>query len=76
MMGWFTPLLRPTGLTPRMTAEQQANSNIELGRLSRERKLGPVLDSITVPVRYVVASGRPSEAGVTSRNGYAPASTR
>jgi pimeloyl-ACP methyl ester carboxylesterase len=56
-MGWFTPLLRPTGLTPRMTAEQQANSNIELGRLSRERELGPMLDSITVPVRYVVASG-------------------
>ena len=56
-MGWFTPLLRPTGLTPRMTAEQQANSNIELGRLSRERKLGPVLDNIAVPVRYVVASG-------------------
>ncbi|WP_370086098.1 alpha/beta fold hydrolase [Streptacidiphilus sp. MAP12-16] len=56
-MSWFTPLLRPTGITPRMTAEQQANSNIELGRLSRERELGPVLDNITVPVRYVVASG-------------------
>ena len=56
-MSWFTPLLRPTGLTPRMTAAQQADSNIELGRLSRERELGPVLDNITVPVRYVVASG-------------------
>ena len=56
-MSWFTPLLRPTGLTPRMTAEQQADSNIELGRLSRERELGPVLDNITVPVAYVVASG-------------------
>jgi pimeloyl-ACP methyl ester carboxylesterase len=56
-MGWFLPLLRPTGLTPRMTAEQQADSNIELGVLSRERELGPVLDKITVPVRYVVASG-------------------
>ncbi|MFJ8577385.1 alpha/beta fold hydrolase [Micromonospora sp. NPDC093277] len=56
-MGWFMPLLRPTGLTPRMTAEQQADSNIELGRLSRERELGPVLDDITVPTRYVVASG-------------------
>jgi pimeloyl-ACP methyl ester carboxylesterase len=56
-MGWFTPLLRPTGITPRMTAEQQAESNIELGRLSRERELGPVLDNITVPARYVVASG-------------------
>lgn len=56
-LGWFMPLLRPTGLTPRMTAAQQAESNIELGRLSRERELGPVLDGITVPVRYVVASG-------------------
>ncbi|MDQ1018570.1 alpha/beta fold hydrolase [Streptomyces afghaniensis] len=56
-LGWFMPLLRPTGLTPRMTAAQQADSNIELGRLSRERELGPVLGGITVPVRYVVASG-------------------
>ncbi|GHD87157.1 alpha/beta fold hydrolase [Streptomyces naganishii] len=56
-LGWFTPLLRPTGLTPRMTAAQQAESNIELGRLSRRGELGPVLDGITVPTRYVVASG-------------------
>ncbi|MEK8108440.1 alpha/beta fold hydrolase [Micromonospora sp. M12] len=56
-MNLFMPLLRPTGLTPRMNAEQMADSNIELGRLSRERELGPVLDGITVPVRYVVASG-------------------
>ncbi|MFJ4483555.1 alpha/beta fold hydrolase [Streptomyces longwoodensis] len=56
-LGWFTPLLRPTGLSPRMSAAQQAESNIELGRLSRERELGPVLDALTVPVRYVVASG-------------------
>ncbi|MGC4746556.1 alpha/beta hydrolase [Micromonospora arborensis] len=53
----FMPLLRPTGLTPRMSAEQMANSNIEIGRLARERELGPVLDNIAVPVRYVVASG-------------------
>ncbi|EMD29100.1 alpha/beta fold hydrolase [Amycolatopsis azurea] len=53
----FMPLLRPTGLTPRMSAAQQAESNIELGKLSRERELGPVLDGITVPTRYVVASG-------------------
>ncbi|GAA1366305.1 alpha/beta fold hydrolase [Catellatospora chokoriensis] len=56
-MGWFTPLLRPTGLIPRMTADQQADSNIEIGRISRERELGPVLDAITGPTRYVVASG-------------------
>jgi pimeloyl-ACP methyl ester carboxylesterase len=53
-MSWFLPMLRPTGLAPRMNAAQQADSNIELGRLSRERELGPVLDGITVPVRYVV----------------------
>jgi pimeloyl-ACP methyl ester carboxylesterase len=56
-MGWFMPLLRPTGLTPRMTPEQMANCNIELGKISRERELGPILDNITVPVRYVLASG-------------------
>jgi len=50
-------LLRPTGLTPRMTADQMADCNIELGRLARKSELGPVLDNITVPVRYVLASG-------------------
>lgn len=56
-MGWFLPLLRPTGLAPRMNADQMAATNIELGKLARERELAPVLDGITVPVRYVVASG-------------------
>lgn len=56
-LSWVMPLLRPTGLAPRMTAAQQAESNIELGKLSRTNELGPVLDAITVPVRYVVASG-------------------
>ncbi|WIY06598.1 alpha/beta hydrolase [Amycolatopsis mongoliensis] len=56
-MSWFLPLLRPTGLAPRMTAGQQAESNIEIGRISRERELGPVLDAITVPARYVLGSG-------------------
>ncbi|WP_306363280.1 alpha/beta fold hydrolase [Nocardia sp. CC227C] len=57
-LNWVMPLLRPTRLTPRMSAAQQAESNIELGRLSRERELGPVLDGIGVPTRYVVASGK------------------
>jgi pimeloyl-ACP methyl ester carboxylesterase len=56
-LNWFMPLLRPTGLAPRMTAEQQANSNIELGVISSEREMIPVLESITVPVQYVMASG-------------------
>ncbi|MEU3509402.1 alpha/beta hydrolase [Streptomyces longwoodensis] len=88
-LGWFTPLLRPTGLTPRMSAAQQAESNIELGRLSRERELGPVLDALTVPVRYVVASGtsfgshgdeqeriRASLGAVTARNPHIEVSAK
>ncbi|ATL65593.1 alpha/beta fold hydrolase [Nocardia terpenica] len=50
-------LLRPTGLAPRMTADQMADSNIECGMIARERELGPVMDNITVPTRYVLASG-------------------
>ncbi|MER6425431.1 alpha/beta hydrolase [Streptomyces sp. NPDC001137] len=56
-VSWFAPLVRPTGLIPRMTAEEMAECNIELGKISRERDLAPVLDDITVPVRYVLASG-------------------
>ncbi len=56
-MGWFLPLLRPTGLTPRMNAQQMAECNIELGRRARAADLGPVLDALTVPTRYVFASG-------------------
>ncbi len=52
-----TTLLRPTGITPRLSAAQQAQCNIELGRIAREANLMPVLDAIAVPARYVVASG-------------------
>ncbi|MEJ3653316.1 alpha/beta hydrolase [Actinomycetes bacterium KLBMP 9759] len=54
---WPMQLLRPFGMAPRMTGDQLADSNIEVGLIARERDLGPVLDSITVPTRYVVASG-------------------
>lgn len=54
---WLMVPLRVTGLTPRMSARQMADSNIEVGGLARERELGPVMDSITVPTRYVLASG-------------------
>lgn len=50
-------VLRPTGLTPRMNAHQQAECNIELGKIARSRDLGPVMDAVAVPTRYVVASG-------------------
>ena len=54
---WLMVPLRVTGLTPRMTAREMADCNIEIGRLARERELGPVMDRITVPTRYVLASG-------------------
>ncbi|WP_240505071.1 alpha/beta fold hydrolase [Nocardia mangyaensis] len=56
-LSWVMPLLRPIGMAPRMTAEQMAESNIEVGEIARERELGPVLDNITVATRYVNASG-------------------
>ncbi|MFJ6621986.1 alpha/beta fold hydrolase [Kitasatospora sp. NPDC091335] len=55
LWGPVMALLRPTGLTPRMTPGQMADCNVELGLVARE--LGPVLDALTVPTRYVVASG-------------------
>lgn len=54
---WLMVPLRVTGLTPRMTAAEMAECNIEVGRLARVRQLGPVMDRITVPTRYVLASG-------------------
>jgi len=53
----FMPLLRPTGLTPRLSAVQMSEINIELGWLARVNELGPVMDNIAVPTRYVLASG-------------------
>jgi pimeloyl-ACP methyl ester carboxylesterase len=64
-LSWLFVLLRWTAwwtdMVPRMTAEEMANSNIEVGMIARQRELGPVLDNITVPTRYVNASG--SELG-------------
>jgi pimeloyl-ACP methyl ester carboxylesterase len=56
-MRWIIRLLRPTGITPRMDAAEMAECNIELGKVARESNLSPVLDNITIPARYVVASG-------------------
>lgn len=80
-MSWFMVPMRITGITPRMNAAQQAESNIELGELSRANELGPVLDRLAVQTRYVVASGtslgskgdeqeriRTGLDGVTARN--------
>lgn len=55
----FMPLLRPAGLVPRMSAAQMARGGAEVGRVALG--LGPVLDGIAVPARYVVASGARSD---------------
>lgn len=56
-LAWVLVLMRPTGLGAKLTAEEMVQSNAELGRLSRAANLGPVLDNLAVPGRYVVASG-------------------
>lgn len=52
---WLLPLVRPLGLAARMTADQHAEVNIEANEL--HAALGPVLDRVTCPVRYVLATG-------------------
>lgn len=54
-IGWLLPLARPLGLSARFSAEQHAEVNIEIHGI--HAALGPVLDELTAPVRYVVASG-------------------
>ena len=54
-LGWLLPLVRPLGMAARFSAEQHAEVNIEAHKI--HAALEPVLDDLTVPVRYVVASG-------------------
>jgi pimeloyl-ACP methyl ester carboxylesterase len=49
------PVLSRLGMAAKMSAEQHAQSNIELIEISAT--LGPILDGVTCPVRYVVATG-------------------
>lgn len=54
-MRFLLPLLRPLGMAARMTADQHAEINIEINEISAA--IGPVLDRVTCPVRYVLATG-------------------
>ena len=49
------PLVAPFGLAARMSADQHAEVNIELNELAAT--CGPVLERVTCPVRYVLATG-------------------
>ncbi|WP_067170319.1 alpha/beta fold hydrolase [Microtetraspora niveoalba] len=52
---WLLPMLSTMGMAGKMSAEQHAQSNIELNEIYAA--LDPVFDSVTCPVRYVVATG-------------------
>jgi pimeloyl-ACP methyl ester carboxylesterase len=49
------PLVRPLGLAARMTADQHAEVNFELNEIAAASV--PVLDRMTCPVRFVLATG-------------------
>lgn len=52
---WVLPMARLIGNAARMSADQHAEINIEAHKI--HAALEPILESVTVPVRYVVASG-------------------
>ena len=54
-MRLLLPLASRLGLAARMSADQHADVNIEINELSAV--LAPVLDRVTCPVRYVLATG-------------------
>ncbi|WP_405360694.1 hypothetical protein OG535_20395 [Kitasatospora sp. NBC_00085] len=51
------PIARPLGLAARMSAAQHAEINIEANELCAPAALDPVFDRLTVPTRYVLATG-------------------
>ncbi|MFB7591231.1 alpha/beta fold hydrolase [Streptomyces sp. NPDC056169] len=51
------PVARRIGMAARMSAEQHAEINIEVNELCAPAVLDPVFDRITVPTRYVLATG-------------------
>ncbi|MBT2510720.1 alpha/beta hydrolase [Streptomyces sp. ISL-98] len=51
------PIARPLGLAARMSAAQHAEINIEINELCAPAALNPVFDRVTVPARYVLATG-------------------
>ena len=73
-MSWFTPLLRPTGLTPRMSAGQQATATSSSAGSPASASWAPCWTTSPSRCGMWLLRGRSSEAVVMSRNGYAPAS--
>ena len=60
-LGWMFPIASRLGLAARFSAEQHAEINIEANEILGV--IGPVLDKLSCPVRWVVASGAHLGAG-------------
>ncbi|MEV6173548.1 alpha/beta fold hydrolase [Streptomyces sp. NPDC051954] len=54
-MRLLLPLVRPFGMAARMTVDQHADINIEANEINAA--IEPVLDRVTYPLRYVLATG-------------------
>ncbi|TDD57967.1 alpha/beta fold hydrolase [Kribbella antibiotica] len=54
-MRYLLPLVRPFGLAARMSLEEHIDVNIEINGIAAE--MAPVLERITCPFRYVLATG-------------------
>ena len=54
-MRWLFPVLSRVGLAARMSADQHAEVNIEINEVMAA--IGPVLDRVSYPLRYVLATG-------------------
>lgn len=54
-MRLLLPLVRPLGMAAKMSAAQHAEVNIEANEIFAA--IGPVLDRVSCPVRYVLATG-------------------
>lgn len=54
-MRLLLPLVRPFGLAARMSLEEHIEVNIEINGIAAE--MAPVLERITCPLRYVLATG-------------------
>lgn len=54
-MRFLLPLARPFGFAARMSADEHAEVNIELNEMAGA--VAPILERLTCPVRYVLASG-------------------
>ncbi|MGW0250766.1 alpha/beta fold hydrolase [Nocardia goodfellowii] len=54
-MRWLFPIVRPFGLAAKMSVTEHADVGIEINEICAH--MAPVLNNITRPVRYVLASG-------------------